>query len=172
MTDEHHWVGVKPDPGKYFGFVYIIRNLRNGREYIGKKQYWAVKPRSPKSRVTDRSSLKWKPQHWKESNWKTYTSSSKELNEDIKKIGKRFFEFEIVGQYSSKGSLHYGEVEWQVKFDTLTELLDGTDKRRYYNKQIAAVKFIPPRDMNKRNATNLKKLLAKKRRDANKGTSQ
>ena len=39
LTD-HHWVGRKPNPVKYFGFTYLITNLTNGRMYVGKKQYW------------------------------------------------------------------------------------------------------------------------------------
>ena len=42
---KHHWIGLKPNPKKYFGFVYLITNLVNGKMYIGKKQYHVYKKR-------------------------------------------------------------------------------------------------------------------------------
>ncbi len=152
-----HWKGLTPKPDNFFGFVYIISNNIDDRKYIGKKQYWMSKPKSPKSKTTDRTSPKWNPKHWKESTWKTYTGSSKELNADIKKLGKKNFDFEIVGQYEARGSLYYGEVEWQVKLNCLTE--KHKNGRYYYNKQIAAVRFIPPEARCKETEERLRKEL-------------
>ena len=60
-----------------FGFVYLITNLTNGRKYIGRKYFWSFrKPPGKKRRVK------------KESDWKKYTGSSKQLNEAIAKNGK------------------------------------------------------------------------------------
>ena len=74
-----HWkYKRKPDPTSHFGFVYIITNKKTSKCYIGCKQYFYTRK---KKKV--------------ESNWKVYTGSSKHLNEDIKKHGKRNFKFEI-----------------------------------------------------------------------------
>ena len=124
MTN-HHWVGRKPDPKKYFGFIYLITNLHSRRMYVGKKQYWMYKKRKP----------------WKENNWHHYTSSSKDLNADIKKFGKDKFEFKILKNYKTRGGLTYGEANTQHKKDVLTA--PHPDGRLYYNKQIAAIKYIP-----------------------------
>ena len=65
-----------------FGFIYLIECKTTGKKYIGKKQC--------KSRIK-RKPLKGKKRNRidsKESDWKTYTSSSNELNELIKKYGK------------------------------------------------------------------------------------
>jgi predicted GIY-YIG superfamily endonuclease len=125
--NDHHWLGPKPRPDKFFGFVYIITNKINGRMYIGKKQFhvWS------KRKIA------------KESKWQFYTGSSKELNEDIKKHGKENFEFKIIKQYKTRGGLVYAEANLQHKRDVLVKTLDGSDLRLYYNKQVGAIRFIP-----------------------------
>jgi len=122
----HHWVGVKPNPKKYFGFVYLITNLNNGRMYVGKKQYHVWKKRKQ-----DR-----------QSDWQYYQSSSKYVKEDIKMCGAETFEFKILKNYKTRGGLVYGEANTQHKRDVLTKRLDE-DFRLYYNAQIAGIKFIP-----------------------------
>jgi len=140
--DQGHWGGLKVEPKKFFGFVYLITHKETGRKYVGKKQLWVADGKH-RFRPTHIQSDKWKWGHWKESNWKTYTGSSTELNKDIRSFGKDAFIFEILGLYSSKGDLHYAEVEEQVFRDVLrASLPDG--KREYYNKSIANIRFIPP----------------------------
>ena len=62
------------------GFVYLIMNSTNGKKYIGKKQMKSVKKLKPlKGRKNKR--------HFDiETDWKTYTSSSNDLNVDIEKL--------------------------------------------------------------------------------------
>lgn len=122
---KHHWIGRKPDPKKYFGFIYTVTNLVSGRKYLGKKQYWVYKKRKP----------------FKENNWHYYTSSSKELNEDIKALGKQNFEFKIIKNCTTRGGLTYIEANQQHKKDVLTA--PHQDGRLWYNKQIAAIRYIP-----------------------------
>jgi len=122
---KHHWVGRVPNPKKYFGFLYEITCPLNGRKYLGKKQYWVYKKRKPV----------------KENDWHFYTSSSKELNEDIKKYGVKNFEFKILKNYKTRGGLTYGEANQQHKRNVLTA--PHKDGRLYYNKQIGAIRYIP-----------------------------
>jgi len=75
-----------PQPDEYFGFVYLITNKKTQRKYIGCKQYWQMRHRK----------------RYKPSNWKVYTSSSRELCEEIDKIGKRNFKFEIITRIYNK----------------------------------------------------------------------
>ena len=117
-----------PDPDNYFGFVYIITNKKNHRKYIGCKQYWQMRHRK-----------KYKP-----SNWRVYTSSSKELCEEIDKIGKRNFKFEIIQEYTTKRGLHYYEQYYQMKYHVLTAVLEGTDQKEYYNKNVGGIRFYVP----------------------------
>lgn len=108
--DVGHWTlpeGVTMDE-KTFGFIYEIANTETGKKYIGKKQC--------RSRVVKKP-LKGKTRNrieHKESDWKFYTSSSKELNEDIRKHGKERFTFTIVRLCDSKWALAYFEVKEQI----------------------------------------------------------
>lgn len=103
-----------------YGFIYIITNTVDGKKYIGKKQIKSVKKLKPlKGRKNKR--------HFDiETDWKTYTSSSNELNADIVKHGKDRFKFEIIRFCDSKFELAYYEAKLQFEHDVL--LKDG-----YYN---------------------------------------
>ena len=116
------------DPEEYFGFVYLITNKKNQRKYVGCKQYWQMRHRK----------------RYKPSNWKVYTSSSKELCAEIEKIGKRNFKFEIIQEYETKRGLHYYEQYYQMKHHVLTAVLEGTDQKEYYNKNVGGVRFYVP----------------------------
>ena len=116
------------DPDQYFGFVYLITNKKNQRKYVGCKQYWQMRHRK----------------RYKPSNWKVYTSSSKELCADIEKIGKRNFKFEIIQEYTTKRGLHYYEQYYQMKHHVLTAVLEGTDQKEYYNKNVGGIRFYCP----------------------------
>jgi len=107
-----------------FGFVYIITNTKNGKAYVGCKQYYIGKSK-------------------KQSRWQTYTGSSKYLNEDIKKIGKKYFIFEVIAEYKNKRSLRYYEMYYQVKWNVLTATVEGSDKPAFYNSYVGG-KFYRP----------------------------
>ena len=96
-----------------FGFIYEITNLANSKKYIGKKQCKSKLKRKPlKGKKNKRIEIK-------ESDWKTYTSSSNELNEDIKKLGKTNFVFKILKTCNSKWELAYFEICEQIKNNVL-----------------------------------------------------
>lgn len=107
------WEGTVPDPKKYLGFLYLITNKNTGRKYLGRKQYWITR----------------KGKRIKESDWRTYTGSSPDLNRDIKNIGLGKFKFEILAQVNSKGSLRYLEANIQHKKDILLDPLNWYNKR-------------------------------------------
>ena len=88
MSDHGHWICEKFEP-ESFGFIYLITNIKNNRKYIGKKQLQFKKSIRLKSRKNRKVS-------YSESDWKTYTGSCRELNEDIEKYGKENFTFEIL----------------------------------------------------------------------------
>ena len=117
----------KPDIENKFGFVYIITNKKTGKAYIGCKQYWHYK-KGKKSR---------------QSNWKVYMGSSKSLIEDIKKLGKRNFKFEMLAEYKNKRSLRYYECYYQMKYNVLASVLEGTDETAFYNNYVG-VKWYRP----------------------------
>ncbi len=92
----------------------------NGKKYIGKKQARTVIKRPPlKGKTNKRHVLK-------ETDWKTYTSSSDQLNHDIIEYGKDKFRFEIVKLCCSKSELAYEELKLQLDHDVLL-------REDYYN---------------------------------------
>ena len=117
----------KPDIENKFGFVYIITNKKTGKAYIGCKQYWHYK-KGKKSR---------------QSNWKVYMGSSKSLIEDIKKLGKRNFKFEMLAEYKNKRSLRYYECYYQMKYNVLASVLEGTDEPAFYNNYVGGKWYRP-----------------------------
>lgn len=140
MMDTGHWIFPKEFVlDDWFGFIYRITELDTNKEYLGKKQFFRLLRKTVKGRKNKK--------HVKlESDWKKYTGSSTELNAQIDLKGKENYKFEIISLHATKGSLYYGEVRAQVLEDVLRARLDdGT--RKYYNKQIASVKFLPPAEL-------------------------
>lgn len=98
-----------------FGFIYEITNnaLIEPKKYIGKKQCISKIKRKPlKGKKRNRLDQK-------ESDWKTYTGSCRELNEDIQKYGKENFTFKILEWCNSKFELGYKEIKLQLQEDVL-----------------------------------------------------
>jgi hypothetical protein len=117
-----------------FGFIYEITNKVNGKKYIGKKQCVRRIKRKPlKGKTRNRIDHK-------ESDWKTYTSSSNELNEDIQKYGKENFEFRILKVCGSKWELGYEEIKEQIVRDVLR-------RDDYYNGIINVRIGTPPKSL-------------------------
>jgi hypothetical protein len=113
----------------YYGFVYCITGP-NGRKYIGRK-YFSSK--FGKKR--------------KESDWKKYKSSCKELIDDIKSLGENNFIFEILSLHKKRGEVNYEETRQQFLRNVLfCKLEDGS--REYYNANIM-LRFYAPRESKK-----------------------
>lgn len=134
--DTGHWL-INEDVYIFenmFGFVYEITNKINGKKYIGKKQCVRKIKRKPlKGKTRNRIDHK-------ESDWKTYTSSSNELNEDILKYGKENFEFRILKVCGSKWELGYEEIKEQISRDVLR-------RKDYYNGIINVRIGTPPKSL-------------------------
>lgn len=133
-----HWqYPVDIDISEWFGFVYRIIEVDTGKEYIGKKQFFS----HTRKKIANRKNRK---KIIKESEWQSYTGSSKKLNEHIDNFGKDSYKFFIESLHETRGSLYYSEIETQIKEDVLRATLDDGITPRYYNRFISAVKFIPP----------------------------
>lgn len=131
-----HWVSLcgAIDPTKLFGFIYLVYCKETGQYYIGKKQFNSV----TKKKVAGKTRRKIVT---KESDWKSYKSSSEYLKADIETYGMDSFDFYIVQTYNTKGGLVYAEANLQHKFDVMTKRIDSK-LRLFYNANIAAIKFI------------------------------
>ena len=104
---------------EYTGFVYRITNLKNGKQYIGKKLFKSTQRKKVKGK-TRRKIVK------KESNWKSYFGSNATLCEDVEKYGPENFRREILKLCTSKGTANY----WEAKYQMQEEVLESDN---YYN---------------------------------------
>lgn len=95
------------------GFVYLITNNINNRKYIGKKlshfSKTSIKTVTLKSGIKKKKKVKTQI----ESDWRTYWSSSVDLQKDVKELGEENFTREILFYCQSKGSLSYIEAREQ-----------------------------------------------------------
>jgi hypothetical protein len=111
------------------GFIYEITNLITGQKYIGKKNCFSTTRKPPlkgkkRKRVVTR-----------ESDWKTYKSSSKVLKAQINEYGIKNFNFEILIFSPDKAQNNFAELVYQIKMDVLQAMLpNGT--RKYLNENI------------------------------------
>jgi hypothetical protein len=118
MTDWTYHGELFLEPGTHYGFVYLITNLKTGRQYIGKKFFWSLR-RKQVNKVRKRIKI--------ESDWKTYWSSSDELHADINELGQDNFMREIIYLCPSKGTTNYMEAKEQFSRGVLE------NKEKWYN---------------------------------------
>lgn len=113
--DLGHWITLVNtiDEVVPYGFIYKITCLSNSKSYIGKKQCKTIFKRKPLKGKRN------KRHEERETDWKTYTSSSRELNEDIVTYGKNNFKFEILRFCKSKFELSYFEAKLQFEEEVL-----------------------------------------------------
>jgi hypothetical protein len=107
--------------GDWYGFVYLIENLVNGKKYIGRKYltkagYKTVKGKRKKIRV--------------ESDWDDYYGSSSSLKEDIEIFGKGSFRRTILRLCKSRGECNYFETKYIFDNDAILD-------PRYYNSWVS-----------------------------------
>jgi hypothetical protein len=112
---------TEEDVGESFGYVYEITNNINGRKYVGKKFFTRagtkqIKGKKKKVRLS--------------SGWSNYWSSSKELQEDVKKLGEENFTRRILYLCKSRSECSYRETkEIFTRDDLLSE--------NYYNSWVS-----------------------------------
>jgi len=112
------------DIGDYYGFVYLITNQSNKRQYIGRKYFWSYRTPPGKKRKVKQ-----------ESDWKKYYGSCPELKEDIKKYGKETFSRVILSLHKTKGLCNYEETKQLFLNNVLSESLDN-GVPAFYNSNI------------------------------------
>ncbi len=110
-------------PEDYQGFVYEITELATEKKYIGKKNFWKPKVLPITKSRKRRKRLR------VESDWKTYYSSSKEIQTLIEEKGNGQFQRVILRLCKTKGEMNYHEAKLQFENDVL--LRDD-----YYNEYI------------------------------------
>jgi len=132
MDTGHWYFPTTFDTTTAFGFVYRIINMSTGQSYIGKKQFWSRTTKSVKGKKRRQVTLK-------ESDWKTYTSSSNQVNPDIAAHSKSMFQFHMLSVHKTKQELDFMETKTQWQLDVLNaKLPDGS--KMFYNGRIEAIR--------------------------------
>tara|TARA_B100001093_G_scaffold465842_1_gene483815 strand:- start:316 stop:717 length:402 start_codon:yes stop_codon:yes gene_type:complete len=100
-------------PEEYQGFVYQITELHTNKKYIGKKNFWKPKilPINKKRKRRVRTRV--------ESDWKTYFSSSQQIQRIVEEAGEDKFKREILKLCKTKGEMSYHEAKLQFKHNVL-----------------------------------------------------
>ncbi len=135
--DNGHWEFPEQlDHLNAFGFVYLLIDKTNGMMYIGKKLFKGTG----------------KLNRGKQSNWKTYTSSSKDINAIIDEHGIDNFEFHVLEQYYTRGGLSWSETWSQCHVEV------PTNNHIWYNRFIDKVQWRSTEVVTERHRKRLKKL--------------
>ena len=100
-------------PEEYQGFVYQITELHTNKKYIGKKNFWKPKilPINKKRKRRIRTRI--------ESDWKTYFSSSQQIQRIVEEAGEDKFKREILKLCKTKGEMSYHEAKLQFEHNVL-----------------------------------------------------
>jgi predicted GIY-YIG superfamily endonuclease len=110
-------------PENCIGFVYLIKNNINNKIYIGRKSLYSnTNKKLTKKEISEQTGPGRKPTKklvTKESNWKVYMGSSKELLADVKEHGEDKFTREILHLCYSKKQLTFHEINYQMKYNVL-----------------------------------------------------
>lgn len=105
------------DIGEYYGFVYLITNLTNGKKYIGKKFFYSIRAKKIKGKKKRVKTF---------SDWQTYYGSSDILKKDVIMLGEDKFSRKIIHLCKTKGECGYLEAKEQFG----NNVLENDD---YYN---------------------------------------
>ena len=90
MNYENPWlyndkVFESEDIKDYYGFCYLLTDLENGKQYIGRKYFYSIrKKKGIRKKVKS------------ESDWKSYYSSSKKVKQMVLESGPNRFKREIL----------------------------------------------------------------------------
>jgi hypothetical protein len=132
-----HWLfpNQMGDPA-YVGFIYLIRDNYLKRFYLGKKLYYGSGNMNK----------------GKESNWKSYITSSKFFKEVFIQRPKEEFDFICLEQYKTRGTLSYAET-WTLCF------VEAPTNKNWYNTRIEQVSWSVKEPITDRHKQRLKDAL-------------
>jgi len=136
-------------PENAVGFVYKIEHIPSGKYYIGKKSLQSVRNvkigkrelqriREERKLAGIRGSLPKKKKVRKSSDWQKYYSSNDWIKEQISEGKEDEFKRSVLQFCYSKKSLSYYEVQYQFKYDVLSDenCLNGNILGKFYKKDL------------------------------------
>lgn len=135
--DNGRWHFPEQMGGKHVGFIYVIRDKVLKRFYLGKKSFYGAG----------------KSNKGVESNWRKYVSSSKLLKEMFEERPLDEFEFIVLEQYKTKGTLSYSET-WSLC------LVEAPTSVIWYNTLIEKVSWSVKEPISDRHKDRLRRSMA------------
>ena len=103
-------------PEGYFGFIYMITNLLDGRIYVGKKQFTYKKRTKVSKKARKAAGTRQRVITGRvDSGWQGYFGSCVPLKADVKELGEDNFKREILFLCNSKAELTYMELKYQIE---------------------------------------------------------
>lgn len=132
-------VNLKVPPQGYVGFVYMII-FDDGKRYIGKKNFWTHRKRNfgkkEIAKLEDRRKKRYEIVT-KESNWRSYISSSPDVHAKIEEDGTGYKK-RILRICKTKKQLSYYEEKYLFINGAIEQesYLNGNIARRYYKKDV------------------------------------
>jgi len=135
---EVHTIEDLPDHENIHGFVYLIQDTITYKFYVGKKVLRNVRKTKISQRLKKATKTRKTYQRTiKESDWKDYHGSCKELQDDIQKYGKQRFKRTILELCCTKKYLSFCEIKWQIKLEVLNGgSYNGNILGRYYTRDM------------------------------------
>lgn len=131
-----HW-RFEEQMGNGVGFIYVIRDRILDRFYLGKKLYRGTGVKN----------------QGVESNWRKYMTSSATMAFEFKEREKAEFDFIVLEEYRTKGTLSYAET-W-----TLCHV-EAPTSNVWYNKRIEKISWKVSEPISERHKTRLALVLA------------
>lgn len=142
-NDSGHWIYKGKSnfevPLGAFGFVYLIEQKFPGADttkyrYIGRKYLSKAKTSSKRVLLKSGAKVTKKKKSRVESDWRNYMGSCFPLLDEIEKLGKDSFRFEILCFANTKGQVNFLECFFQMRSNVL-----GDDS--YFNEAIGSGQF-------------------------------
>ena len=141
-TYKTHKIGdITQFPENTFGFVYIVTHKPSGKSYIGKKEVGKKELEKLQGVVGRRPAFKLVV---KESDWKNYYGSQKDIKQLLLEGKKDEFERTILKMCPSKKTLTYFEVKYQMLYQVLEkpdEFFNDNILGKFFTKDLKEVEF-------------------------------
>ena len=149
-------VDITQFPENTYGFVYIVKHKPTGKSYIGKKVLFHNKKQKigKKELAKLQGVVGRRPAYKlvvKESDWKTYYGSQKDIKLLLSEGKKDEFERSILKCLPNKKSLTYFEVKYQMIYQVLEkpdEFFNDNILGKFYTKDLKEIQYEDPVEIN------------------------
>ena len=144
-------------PPNSFGFVYLVVHKPTNKKYIGKKVlYFSKKVKIGKKELAKMQNLVGRRPSYKlaikESDWKNYYGSQKELKSLLTESKIKDFKREILKVVPNKKLLTYFETKYQMIYEVLEhpeEFFNDNILGKFYTKDFLEINYENPEEIKK-----------------------